>query len=684
MWSSTSPTTSARSPRCAHCSSPPAGWCCWSPRSRGSTARSTRPWGTCGATRRASCERNMTGSASASHIWSTSTSSASRAGGSRGGSCGAGSSRPVRWGYTTRSSRYSGWSASCRGAWVSPSSPSGNGRDPTARAHVVGDRSGLQRGPDHRDRGAPPARRPASCGDPRGGRCVDRSNGRGAGPSGARGARPSGDPSSDEPWQRSGAAQRLRRRHRRCRRGTGRRSRIRPRGALETAGAYPPGSRRRGLWVSLPRRPAPRPLLLACDRQPAAHAALQHAHEPELERHGDVLQAGARRPLEAAATERRAVRDRGRADGAARASGCPHLGAADFLHRSHLPGTPAAVHYPPLYPLVLAPLFRVFSVPTAAYLGKVLNVLLAALGTGLIAWHAARNRLVGEELPVWLAPAVVAGTAIAIPVLATQAVLFFEPVFCVLLSAAVVLGDAPPPRLPAVPAGCVPRVGGRGGRAPGVLLLVRGRALGSRGLWRLPPVAPLECRLDARVLFPAPARLAVPIRPVSVGCAPVARARVGGRRGGLVAPRPPAPPPARARHGDGHRVWRDRGARLRGALVGQHRAPHLGQLRRAAPLARHPAAADHPRDRRRSARLVVHRAHERSPVCVRLPRSDRDATHTCRAPRLPRAPGRHPRRAHRVRVRVRRRVARAAGRIPPLAHRRSCLARPSGGVPGAP
>src|SRR2546427_7377301 len=79
-----------------------------------------------------------------------------------------------------------------------------------------------------------------------------------------------------------------------------------------------------------------------------------------------------------------------------------------YVH-PHLPGTPAAVHYPPLYPLVLAPLFRVFSVPTAGYLGKVLNVLLAALGTGLIAWHAARNRLVGEELPVWLAPAVVAG-----------------------------------------------------------------------------------------------------------------------------------------------------------------------------------------------------------------------------------------------------------------------------------
>ena len=62
-----------------------------------------------------------------------------------------------------------------------------------------------------------------------------------------------------------------------------------------------------------------------------------------------------------------------------------------YVH-PHLPGTPAAVHYPPLYPLVLAPLFRVFSVPTAAYLGKVLNVLLAALGTGLIEQHVEIGR----------------------------------------------------------------------------------------------------------------------------------------------------------------------------------------------------------------------------------------------------------------------------------------------------
>ena len=35
-----------------------------------------------------------------------------------------------------------------------------------------------------------------------------------------------------------------------------------------------------------------------------------------------------------------------------------------FIH-PHLPGTPAVVHYPPLYPLMLAPLFGAFPVPVA-------------------------------------------------------------------------------------------------------------------------------------------------------------------------------------------------------------------------------------------------------------------------------------------------------------------------------
>jgi len=114
-----------------------------------------------------------------------------------------------------------------------------------------------------------------------------------------------------------------------------------------------------------------------------------------------------------------------------------------YVH-PHLPGTPAVVHYPPLYPLMLAPLFGAFPVPVAAYLGKVLNLALAALAAGLVAWHASRTRLVGDDVPPWLAAPVVAAAAIAIPVLATQAVLFSEPLFGVLLAAAVVLADTRP------------------------------------------------------------------------------------------------------------------------------------------------------------------------------------------------------------------------------------------------
>jgi len=113
---------------------------------------------------------------------------------------------------------------------------------------------------------------------------------------------------------------------------------------------------------------------------------------------------------------------------------------AGYVH-PHLPGTPAAVHYPPLYPVVLAPLFGILSVGAAAMVAKVLNLLFAALATGLIAWHAARTELVDPGAPRWLAPALVAAAAVAIPVLATQSVLFAEPLFAVLLAAAVILAD---------------------------------------------------------------------------------------------------------------------------------------------------------------------------------------------------------------------------------------------------
>ncbi len=137
-----------------------------------------------------------------------------------------------------------------------------------------------------------------------------------------------------------------------------------------------------------------------------------------------------------------------------------------YVH-PHLPGTPAVVHYPPLYPCLLAPLFGAFSVPAAAFLGKILNLLLAALAAGLIAWHATRTQLLGERAPGWLAPALVATSALAIPVLATQAVLFSEPLFGVLLAAAIIVADAPPAGL------SLPAASGLAGLAAALALLTR-------------------------------------------------------------------------------------------------------------------------------------------------------------------------------------------------------------------
>ncbi|MGH7528758.1 MAG: hypothetical protein ACREMN_00085 [Gemmatimonadales bacterium] len=119
-------------------------------------------------------------------------------------------------------------------------------------------------------------------------------------------------------------------------------------------------------------------------------------------------------------------------------------GGQGYVH-PHLPGAPAAVHYPPVYPLVLAPLVGLFPLHAAALAGKVLNLLLGALGAGLVAWHAVRVNLLGLDptraVSRWLAPAVVAATAMAIPVLAVQSVLFSEPLFAVLLATAIIAAD---------------------------------------------------------------------------------------------------------------------------------------------------------------------------------------------------------------------------------------------------
>ena len=83
--------------------------------------------------------------------------------------------------------------------------------------------------------------------------------------------------------------------HRRHRDRAGRRSRVRSRRLARAARADPRRPRRRVLRLALPRRAAPRAVLLALGRQPRPDDVQQHADEPQPHRHGDVLQGDARR-----------------------------------------------------------------------------------------------------------------------------------------------------------------------------------------------------------------------------------------------------------------------------------------------------------------------------------------------------------------------------------------------------
>src|SRR6266446_6846625 len=65
-----------------------------------------------------------------------------------------------------------------------------------------------------------------------------------------------------------------------------------------------------------------------------------------------------------------------------------------YVH-PNLPAMPAGVHFPPFYPVVLAPVFGLLPVAAAALAAKILNALFAAAAAGLIAWHALRSEMLG-------------------------------------------------------------------------------------------------------------------------------------------------------------------------------------------------------------------------------------------------------------------------------------------------
>ncbi|HEX4633626.1 MAG TPA: hypothetical protein VH163_07340 [Gemmatimonadales bacterium] len=109
----------------------------------------------------------------------------------------------------------------------------------------------------------------------------------------------------------------------------------------------------------------------------------------------------------------------------------------------NLPGAPAAVHFPPLFPLLLAPLFGIWSPAVAGAIGRVLGIICFALACRSIVRHAVSLRLLGDDLSPWVAEGLVAAVAFAIPVLSILGVLLSEPAFTLTLAVTLVLGDRP-------------------------------------------------------------------------------------------------------------------------------------------------------------------------------------------------------------------------------------------------
>ena len=108
------------------------------------------------------------------------------------------------------------------------------------------------------------------------------------------------------------------------------------------------------------------------------------------------------------------------------------LAQGEGLRYLNLPGLPAAIHYPPGYPAILALCWRIGGdLPTTLALAKGLNVLLLAGSAGLL---AARLAKAGAEAGV--AALGVAAGALATPVLSVTTVAFSEPLFLFVLALA--------------------------------------------------------------------------------------------------------------------------------------------------------------------------------------------------------------------------------------------------------
>lgn len=93
---------------------------------------------------------------------------------------------------------------------------------------------------------------------------------------------------------------------------------------------------------------------------------------------------------------------------------------------SNLPGSPGAVHFPPLWPALLSIVWRIApDFPANMNWFRMLNPFLAAVGAGLACAYAIRIL----RLPPVVAAVATAAFALLLPVLVLASVLFAEPLF---------------------------------------------------------------------------------------------------------------------------------------------------------------------------------------------------------------------------------------------------------------
>lgn len=117
------------------------------------------------------------------------------------------------------------------------------------------------------------------------------------------------------------------------------------------------------------------------------------------------------------------------------------IAAGDGFHYSHLPGAPAATHYPPLYPLVLAALWH-FAPDFPANLSVLLgaNAVFAAIAAGGVATFAMRR--LGWSAGAAAVVALVA--TMATPILTLAGALLSEILFLALLWPALLIAERMP------------------------------------------------------------------------------------------------------------------------------------------------------------------------------------------------------------------------------------------------